>query len=80
MDPSAAPQDGPDDTVLAPDELVAPRDEPHDEPRDVTWPYRPLGQTPAPAPAPAAECTGIVLVPYHSWARRGPSTSSRRRA
>ncbi|QJT06096.1 glycoside hydrolase family 127 protein [Streptomyces asoensis] len=66
VDPSAEPQDGPDDTVLAPGELVAPRD----EPRAATWPYQPLGQ----APAPTAERTGIVLVPYHSWARRGPST------
>lgn len=66
VDPSAAPQDGPDDTVLAPGALVAP----HDEPHDATWPYQPLGQ----APAPAAERAGIVLVPYHSWARRGPST------
>ncbi|WP_327186907.1 glycoside hydrolase family 127 protein [Streptomyces sp. NBC_01334] len=66
VDPSAAPQDGPDDTVLAPGELVAL----HDEPREATWPYQPLGQ----APAPAGEPTGIVLVPYHSWARRGPST------
>ncbi|MCX5372376.1 glycoside hydrolase family 127 protein [Streptomyces sp. NBC_00103] len=62
VDPSAAPQDGPDDTVLAPGALVAPH--------DATWPYQPLGQ----APAPAAERAGIVLVPYHSWARRGPST------
>ncbi|WP_405968477.1 glycoside hydrolase family 127 protein [Streptomyces sp. NBC_00015] len=69
VDPSAAPQDGPDDTVLAPGALVAP----HDEPHDATWPYQPLGQAPAP-PAPAAERAGIVLVPYHSWARRGPST------
>ncbi|TQJ57793.1 MULTISPECIES: glycoside hydrolase family 127 protein [Streptomyces] len=66
VDPSAAPQDGPDDTVLAPGALVAP----HDEPHDATWPYQPIGRT----PAPAAERAGIVLVPYHSWARRGPST------
>ncbi|MEU5076094.1 hypothetical protein AB0G76_31765 [Streptomyces asoensis] len=32
--------------------------------------YPPLGRAAAPVAAP----TGIVLVPYHSWARRGPST------
>ncbi|MET7655586.1 MULTISPECIES: beta-L-arabinofuranosidase domain-containing protein [unclassified Streptomyces] len=66
VDPSLEPQDGPDDTVVAPGELVATRD----GPRDAPWPYRPLGQD----TAPAAERTGVVLVPYHSWARRGPST------
>lgn len=35
------------------------------------WPYEPLGQA---AEARPADPTGIVLVPYHSWAERGPST------
>ncbi|MFD9389381.1 hypothetical protein ACFWBB_01155 [Streptomyces sp. NPDC060000] len=48
-----------------PGELVAARD----ESRDVTRPYQPLGRP----VAPAAVRTGIVLVPYHSWAQRGPS-------
>ncbi|WP_246571315.1 glycoside hydrolase family 127 protein [Streptomyces tauricus] len=39
----------------------------HDEP----WPYRPLD---TPAAPPAADPAEIVLVPYHSWANRGPST------
>ncbi|MEU1785447.1 beta-L-arabinofuranosidase domain-containing protein [Streptomyces sparsogenes] len=65
VDPSTEPQDGPDDTVVVPGELAA-----LGEPRDAAWPYRPL----SPAPAPTAERTGIVLVPYHSWANRGPST------
>ncbi|MFF3937095.1 hypothetical protein [Streptomyces phaeofaciens] len=38
---------------------------------DAPWPYRPLD---TPAGPPAAERLGIVLVPYHSWANRGPST------
>ncbi|MFF3333853.1 glycoside hydrolase family 127 protein [Streptomyces sp. NPDC002888] len=65
VDPSAEPQDGPDDTVVVPGELAAPEPAP-----DAAWPYRPLDD----ASAPAAERTGIVLVPYHSWANRGPST------
>ncbi|MET7698562.1 beta-L-arabinofuranosidase domain-containing protein [Streptomyces sp. NPDC005485] len=65
VDPSTEPQDGPDDTVVAPGELTVPRD-----PDDAAWPYRPPGR----AAAPATDRTGIVLVPYHSWANRGPST------
>jgi DUF1680 family protein len=65
VDPDAEPVDGPDDTVVAPGEL-APPGEPHDQ----AWPYRPAGQ----AAQPAAERNGVVLVPYHSWANRGPST------
>ncbi|MDX3118221.1 glycoside hydrolase family 127 protein [Streptomyces scabiei] len=69
VDTSTEPEDGPDGTVVASGELVPQPDGP---PTDA-WPYRPLGEA---APAPAAEHTGIVLVPYHSWANRGPSTLS----
>jgi DUF1680 family protein len=62
VDPNAEPVDGPDDTVVAPGELA--------EPPDQGWPYRPPGQ----AVVPATERNGVVLVPYHSWANRGPST------
>ncbi|MEU7658024.1 glycoside hydrolase family 127 protein [Streptomyces lincolnensis] len=65
VDPSVEPADGPDDTVVAPGELAAPG-APHDAP----WPYGPVD----PAAPPAGERSGIVLVPYHSWANRGPST------
>ncbi|MFH9008521.1 glycoside hydrolase family 127 protein [Streptomyces afghaniensis] len=65
VDPSAEPEDGPDGTVVAPGELAAPAD-----PHDTAWPYHPLGR----ATAPTADPTGITLVPYHSWANRGPST------
>ncbi|NEA99309.1 glycoside hydrolase family 127 protein [Streptomyces sp. SID13726] len=63
VDRAAEPVDGPDGTVVAPGELV--------EPQDEGWPYRPLA--PARVSA-AAEPRGLVLVPYHSWANRGPST------
>ncbi|WP_037666483.1 glycoside hydrolase family 127 protein, partial [Streptomyces afghaniensis] len=65
VDPSAEPEDGPDGTVVAPGELGTPAD-----PHDTAWPYHPLGR----ATAPTADPTGITLVPYHSWANRGPST------
>ncbi|GGT83472.1 glycoside hydrolase family 127 protein [Streptomyces coeruleorubidus] len=65
VDPSAEPEDGPDGTVVAPGELAAPAD-----PHDTAWPYSPLDR----ATEPAADRTGITLVPYHSWANRGPST------
>jgi DUF1680 family protein len=65
VDPSAEPEDGPDGTVVAPGELAAPAD-----PHDTAWPYSPLDR----ATVPAADRTGITLVPYHSWANRGPST------
>ncbi|MFF8973896.1 glycoside hydrolase family 127 protein [Streptomyces sp. NPDC014995] len=65
VDPSVEPEDGPDDTVVAPGELAGPGGPP-----DAVWPYRPLDRV----AAPAAERTGVVLVPYHSWANRGPST------
>nr|WP_203730975.1 beta-L-arabinofuranosidase domain-containing protein [Streptomyces sp. SID12501] len=67
VDPSAEPVDGPEGTgtVVAPGELVE-----QDGPGDPVWPYRPLDR----ATDSAAEGTGIVLVPYNSWANRGPST------
>ncbi|WP_330350529.1 hypothetical protein [Streptomyces sp. NBC_00582] len=64
VDTSAAPRNGPDGTVVAPGELTAPDAR--------AWPYRPLDRTPS--SAAAADRTGIVLVPYHSRADRGPST------
>ncbi|MFI5877128.1 glycoside hydrolase family 127 protein [Streptomyces sp. NPDC051445] len=67
VDPSTGPEDGPDGTVVAAGELAPPSDGRANE----AWPYPPLGQV---AAAPAAERTGVVLVPYHSWANRGPST------
>ncbi|MFF1547027.1 glycoside hydrolase family 127 protein [Streptomyces sp. NPDC058291] len=67
VDPSTQPEDGPDGTVVASGALVPPPD----DPSDGAWPYRPLDRI---GTAPAAERTGIVLVPYHSWANRGPST------
>ncbi|GHH11227.1 hypothetical protein GCM10018780_48580 [Streptomyces lanatus] len=66
VDPSAAPEDGPDGTVVAAGQITA-----YDTRREATWPYRPLDATAVPPPA---DRTGIVLVPYHSWANRGPST------
>ncbi|NUP24667.1 MAG: glycoside hydrolase family 127 protein [Streptomyces sp.] len=65
VDTSAEPVDGPDATVVVPGDLTAP-----DELPESTWPYGP----PDRAATPSAESTGIVLVPYHSWANRGPST------
>ncbi|MEU1517443.1 beta-L-arabinofuranosidase domain-containing protein [Streptomyces sp. NPDC005811] len=62
VDTSDAPRNGPDGTVVAPGELIAPPAR--------SWPYRPLDRT----PSPVAARTGIVLVPYHSWANRGPAT------
>ncbi|MCD7441027.1 glycoside hydrolase family 127 protein [Streptomyces lincolnensis] len=65
VDPSAEPADGPDGTVVAAGDLTAPG-----ESHDATWPYGPADL----ASPPAGERSGIVLVPYHSWANRGPST------
>lgn len=69
VDPSAAPEDGPDDTVVAPGRLVDRTD-----PGDAPWPYRAPDRAAAPAAERTAERTGVVLVPYNSWANRGPST------
>ncbi|MGX5207285.1 glycoside hydrolase family 127 protein [Streptomyces violaceus] len=62
VDLSAAPEDGPGGAVVAPGELA--------EPHNTAWPYRPADE----ATAPATDPEGITLVPYHSWANRGPST------
>jgi uncharacterized protein len=71
VDPSARPTDGPagpdeaSGTVVVAGELVA-----HAEATDTAWPYEPLDRP----LASDTDRTGIVLVPYHSWAGRGPST------
>ncbi|MFF7277734.1 beta-L-arabinofuranosidase domain-containing protein [Streptomyces griseorubiginosus] len=62
VDPAAEPVDGPDGTVVAPGELA--------ESPTRAWPYQPLDR----AGVPIAEERGIALVPYNSWANRGPST------
>ncbi|MEX3104194.1 MULTISPECIES: glycoside hydrolase family 127 protein [unclassified Streptomyces] len=63
VDPSGTLEDGPGGTVVAPGSVTtAPGEE---------WPYHPLDETPS---APGSQPSGIVLVPYHSWANRGPST------
>ncbi|MGW3654159.1 hypothetical protein [Streptomyces sp. NPDC000878] len=67
VDPSVEPEDGPDGTVVAPGELV---ERAEVDPSEAAWPYRPLDR----ATVSAAERAGIVLVPYNSWANRGPST------
>lgn len=61
VDPAGEPADGPDGTVVVPGELA--------EPPARAWPYQPLDRAGA-----AAEEQGVVLLPYHSWANRGPST------
>ena len=68
VDPSTEPADGPDGaggTVVVAGELAK-----HAGENGASWPYQPL----APASGTSADRTGIVLVPYHSWANRGPST------
>ncbi|MFJ9738319.1 glycoside hydrolase family 127 protein [Streptomyces sp. NPDC101166] len=67
VDPSGEPADGPDDTVVVPGRLSAPAPE-----HDAAWPYRTPGGPPA--AVPDADRADITLVPYHSWAGRGPST------
>lgn len=64
VDPSTPPEEGDGDTVVVAGETRSHGD------GDATWPYRPLDED----SVPAAEHTSIVLVPYHSWANRGPST------
>jgi DUF1680 family protein len=61
VDPSAPPEGRADGSVVVAGETTRQRDAP--------WPYRADG-----APPPAGDPTGIVLVPYHRWANRGPST------
>ncbi|UUU20364.1 glycoside hydrolase family 127 protein [Streptomyces sp. DSM 40750] len=71
VDTSVDPEDGPGatdasaGTVVVAGEVAVPTGD-----GDAAWPYEALGH---PAPRPA-DPTGIVLVPYHSWANRGPST------
>ncbi|MGW7202380.1 glycoside hydrolase family 127 protein [Streptomyces sp. NPDC054837] len=61
VDPSARPEGRADGSVVVAGEISAPGDRP--------WPYPPFD-----APPTAGDRAGIVLVPYHSWANRGPST------
>ncbi|MES5820252.1 beta-L-arabinofuranosidase domain-containing protein [Streptomyces sp. RG80] len=61
VDPSAPPEGRADGSVVVAGEIGAEGDDP--------WPYRPSA-----APPTAGDRTDIVLVPYHSWANRGPST------
>ncbi|NUS82414.1 MAG: glycoside hydrolase family 127 protein [Streptomyces sp.] len=70
VDPSTPPKDGPaaDGTVIVAGELAG-----HAEDSAEPWPYAPLDR-PATTPPPAPERAEIVLVPYRSWANRGPST------
>ncbi|MEU5029594.1 glycoside hydrolase family 127 protein [Streptomyces milbemycinicus] len=70
VDPSVEPKDAPgtDGTVIVAGELAG-----HAEDSDAPWPYAPLGR-PATTPPHADGPTEIVLVPYRSWANRGPST------
>ncbi|MES4903350.1 MULTISPECIES: beta-L-arabinofuranosidase domain-containing protein [unclassified Streptomyces] len=73
VDPSAPPRDGrgpdgADGTVIVAGELAG-----HAERGEAPWPYAPLGH-PDTAPPPATGRAEIVLVPYRSWANRGPST------
>lgn len=61
VDPSAPPEGRADGSVVVAGETIAQGDAP--------WPYRPFDAPPA-----AGDRTGIVLVPYHSWANRGPAS------
>ncbi|MDQ0603914.1 DUF1680 family protein [Streptomyces canus] len=61
VDASAPPEERADGSVAVAGEISVPGDRP--------WPYPPYD-----APPTAGDRTGIVLVPYHSWANRGPST------
>ncbi|MER5221611.1 glycoside hydrolase family 127 protein [Streptomyces flaveus] len=57
-------------TVLVAGELTGTDD--RNEQRDASWPYEPHSHPPR--RTTAADRTEIVLVPYHSWGNRGPST------
>ncbi|TLS44231.1 glycoside hydrolase family 127 protein [Streptomyces montanus] len=78
VDPRTPPRDGPDDsTVTVAGELTEADEasEPNEQ-RATAWPYEPHSH-PSPRPegrTTAAGRTEIVLVPYRSWANRGPST------
>jgi DUF1680 family protein len=65
VDASVEPEDGVGDTVVVAGELTE-----HAEHSGRTWPYEPLRRQ----ATRAVERAGITLVPYHSWANRGPST------
>ena len=60
IDPTVPPVEESDGTVVVRGHLDVASDQP--------WPYS-AGRTPPPGPAHA-----LHLVPYHRWARRGPST------
>ncbi|MEU6353899.1 beta-L-arabinofuranosidase domain-containing protein [Streptomyces sp. NPDC047072] len=60
VDPGAEPEDGPDGTVVVPGALTAVEQE-------TGWPYGAARQL-------GAEPRDIALVPYRTWANRGPST------
>lgn len=62
VDPSAPPEGRADGSVVVEGETATTQG-------DAPWPYRALDASPQ-----AGDPTGIVLVPYHSWANRGPST------
>ncbi|TPQ23999.1 glycoside hydrolase family 127 protein [Streptomyces sporangiiformans] len=90
VDPRTPPRDGPppgraaegsggprDATVVVTGELTEADEasEPNEQ-RATAWPYEPHSH-PSPRPegrTTAAGRTEVVLVPYHSWANRGPST------
>lgn len=72
VDTSVDPEDGPGGTAdTAGTVVVAGEVAQGAGPSARAWPYEPLGHAPQ---EPPAERTGIVLMPYHSWANRGPST------
>ncbi|MDT0317753.1 glycoside hydrolase family 127 protein [Streptomyces millisiae] len=64
VDPRVPPEDA-EGRVVVRAELVGPDDH--------AWPYPPF-EGPRAAAAPPGDGFRAVLVPYHSWANRGPST------
>lgn len=74
VDTSADPEDGPGGdgtqgtggTVVVAGEVAVQAGQ-----SEAAWPYEPLGH---PTGQRSVRPTGIVLVPYHAWADRGPST------
>ncbi|BBC31305.1 uncharacterized protein SGFS_025990 [Streptomyces graminofaciens] len=77
VDPSVEPRDAPyapqDGIGVENAVLVAGGPVVHREAGDAPWPYESIAHS-ASAGTDTGESTGIVLVPYHSWANRGPST------
>ncbi|MGW0705582.1 glycoside hydrolase family 127 protein [Streptomyces sp. NPDC002643] len=67
VDTTVEPQDTPG--TAAPGVVVAGA---LTQPTDTPWPYAP--PTHPPTTEPTDRTTHIALVPYHSWANRGPST------